>query len=263
LGKNDNKSVKYVLMVAASLSLSCMYCFESCADVSYADLFLAGKGYKPVEDAWSIKPLITYPADGSNIPDNQLYREWCVKTFKNGEQIYEAYKEIAFGINYRAEPTKTDYWQTPVETRKYKQGDCEDSVFLFFSKLSELDIDGDIIWGWVADKENSTAFAHVWYQLFDKRGRPYIVEGFSKEWNGIIPVEMLTGGERRVPTFVLSHKQVNRVVDEILPGFDESFEDDQFPWTVYMNNSTVIKEIFQKLQVMFARYQGQLNQSLY
>ena len=70
-------------------------------------------------------------------------------------------------------------------------------------------------------------------------------------------------GEKRVPTFVLSHKQVNRVVDEMLPGFDESFEDDQFPWTVYMNNSTVIKEIFQKLQVMFVRYKGQLNQSLY
>src|SRR3989339_1319900 len=102
--------------------------------------------------------------------------------------------------------------------------------------------------------------------LFKKRAfsfRHYIVEGFSKEWNGIIPVEMLTEGERRVPTFVLSHKQVNRVVDEMLPGFDESFEADQFPWTVYMNNSTVIKEIFQKLQVMFARYQGQLNQSLY
>ena len=262
MGKN-NKSLKYILMVAVSLSLSCTYCFESCADVSYADLFLSGRGYKPVEDAWSIKPLITYPTDGSNIPDNQPYREWCIKTFKNGEQVYEAYKEIAFGINYRAEPSKTDFWQTPVETRQSRHGDCEDSVFLFFSKLSRLDIDGDIIWGWVADKENSTAFAHVWYQLFDKRGRPYIVEGFSKEWNGIIPVEMLTGGERRVPTFVLSHKQVNRVVDEILPGFDESFEDDQFPWTVYMNNSTVIKEIFQKLQVMFARYQGQLNQSLY
>ena len=69
-------------------------------------------------------------------------------------------------------------------------------------------------------------------------------------------------GRERVPTFVLSHKQVNRVVDEMLPGFDESFEADQFTWTIYMNNSTVIKEIFQKLQVMFARYKGQLDQSM-
>ncbi|MCR4321397.1 MAG: hypothetical protein NUV74_13800 [Candidatus Brocadiaceae bacterium] len=274
MGKNNNKSVKYVLTVAVLLVLWGMYCFESFADVSYADLFLAGRGYKPVEDSLPVKPLITYPTDlpvrvagmqtgGSNITDNQLYREWCIKTFKNGEQIYEAYKEIAFEINYRAEPSKTDYWQTPVETRQTKQGDCEDSVFLFFSKLSGLDIDGDIIWGWVADKENSIAFAHVWYQLSDKRGRPYIVEGFSKEWNGIKPVEMLTEGERRVPVLMLRHNQVNRVVDEMMPRFTESFEEDQFTWAVYMNNATMVKEIFQKLQVMFARYKGQLHQSMY
>lgn len=247
-------------MVAASLSLSCTYCFESCADVSYADLFLAGKGYKPVEDGWSVKPLITYPTDGGNIPDNQLYREWCVKTFKNGEQIYAAYKEIAFEINYRAEPTKTDYWQTPVETRHSRYGDCEDSVFLFFSKLSGLDMDGDIIWGWVVDKVNSNAFAHVWYQLFDKRGKAYIVEGFSKEWNGIVPEEVITCGEERIPTLLLQHSQVNYMIDKALPKFTESFEDAQFPWGIYLNNTTIIKEIFMKLQDMFTRYHGQMNQ---
>jgi len=252
--------MRYSLTVAAAIILSGLCCIKAFADVSYADLFLAGKGYKPVEDAWSIKPLPTYPADGSNIPDNQLYREWCVKTFKNGQQIYEAYREIAFGINYRAEPTKTDNWQTPVETTKCRQGDCEDSVFLFFSKLSELDIDGDIVWGWVVDKENSVAFAHVWYQLFDKRGSPYIVEGFSKEWNGIVPIEMLTEGERRVPTLMLRHNQVNRVVDEMIPQFAESFEEDQFTWAVYMNNATIVREIFQKLQVMFSRYREQIQQ---
>jgi len=149
-----------------------------------------------------------------------------------------------------------------VETRQSRQGDCEDSVFLFFSKLSELDIDGDIIWGWVVDKENSDAFAHVWYQLSDKRGRPCIVEGFSKEWNGIVPVEMLTEGERRVLALMLRHNQVNRVVDEKILQFTESFEEDQFTWAVYMNNATLVKEIFKKLQVMFARYNGQLHQSI-
>ena len=252
--------MRYLLTVVAAIILSGICCIKTFADVSYADLFLAGKGYKPVEDAWSIKPLITYPTDGVNIPDNQLYREWCIKTFKNGEQVYEAYKEIAFGINYCAESSKTDFWQTPVETRQRKQGDCEDSVFLFFSKLSALDIDGDIIWGWVVDKENSIAFAHVWYQLSDKRGRHYIVEGFSKEWNGIIPVEMLADGERRVPTLMLRHNQVNRVADEMIPSFAESFEEDQFLWAVYMNNATLVREIFQKLQVMFSRYKGQMHQ---
>ena len=92
--------MKYVLTVVALVVLWGTYCFESFADVSYADLFLAGRGYKPVEDAWSIKPLITYPADGKTyLIINSI--ENGVKTFKNGEQIYEAYKEIAFEINYR------------------------------------------------------------------------------------------------------------------------------------------------------------------
>lgn len=255
--------MKHLLAMLASAILTCGCCAKACADVSYADLFLSGRGYRPVEDAWSIRPSISYPADENNISDNPPYREWCASTFENGEHIYEAYKEIAFGINYRAEPTKTDYWQTPVETRRDRWGDCEDAVFLFFSRLSELDIDGDIVWGWVADRESAVAFAHVWYQLFDKHGKPYIVEGFSKEWNGIIPVEMIAEGERRIPTFVLRHKQVNRAVEEMLPGFDDSLGDAQSPWSIYLNNSTVIREIFQKLQAMFARYRGQLGQSLF
>ena len=267
--KNNNKSVKYVLTVVALLVLWGIYCFEAFANVSYADMFLAGKGYKPVEDAWSIKPLITYPTDGKNIPDNQPYREWCINTFKNGEHIYEAYKEIAFGINYRAEPSKTDYWQTPVETIQSKQGDCEDSVFLFFSKLSELDIDGDIVWGWVVDRGSSITFAHVWYKLFDKRGMPYIVEGFSRDWNGIIPLEMITGMEDRVPTLMIRHRQVIHVVDEMISipdfgrelAFTEPIEDAQYSWNIYLNSATIIKDIFQKLHDMFTRYREQKHQS--
>jgi len=252
--------MRYLLAVLISIILSSLCCVQAFADVSYADLFLAGRGYKPVEDIWAEKPLVTRSPDGSSTPDNPRYKEWCINTFNNGEQIYEAYKEIAFDIDYRAEPPKTDYWQTPTETRQSKKGDCEDSVFLFFSKLSELDIDGDVVWGWVVDKGNSIAFAHVWYQLFDRRGRAYIVEGFSKEWNGIIPEEMITGVEERVPTFMLRHTQVNHVVEKTIPKFTESFEDEQFPWGIYLNNTTVIKEIFQKLQDMFTRYSGQMHQ---
>jgi hypothetical protein len=233
---------------------------KACADVSYADLFLARKGYKPVDDAWIEKPVVPHSANGICIPDNQPYKEWCITTFDHGEQIYEAYREIAFDIDYRAEPPKMDYWQTPVETRQNKKGDCEDSVFLFFSMLSELDIDGDIAWGWVVDKGNAIAFAHVWYQLFDKRGKAYIVEGFSKEWNGIVPEEVITCGEERIPTLLLQHSQVNYMIDKALPKFTESFEDAQFPWGIYLNNTTIIKEIFMKLQDMFTRYHGQMNQ---
>lgn len=256
--------MKHLVMIVTLITLSGICCVEAFADVSYADLFLAARGYKPVEDNWAIKPIMTSSPDGSNTPDNPLYREWCIATFSNGEQIYEAYREIAFDIDYLAEPPKTDYWQTPIETRQSKKGDCEDSVFLFFSKLSELDIDGDIVWGWVEDRDTSIAFAHVWYQLFDKRGKAYIVEGFSKEWNGIIPEEMLTVREERIPILMIRHNQLNHAADKMIPLTDyvqgreytTSFEDGQFLWSIYLNNTIIIREIFQKLQDMFARYKG-------
>ena len=252
--------MRYLLAMIISIISASLFCVKACADVSYADLFLARKGYKPVDDAWIEKPAVPHSPNGICIPDNQPYKEWCINTFDHGEQIYEAYREIAFDIDYRAEPPKMDYWQTPVETRQNKKGDCEDSVFLFFSMLSELDIDGDIAWGWVVDKGNEIAFAHVWYQLFDKRGKAYIVEGFSKEWNGIVPEEVITCGEERIPTLLLQHSQVNYMIDKALPKFTESFEDAQFPWGIYFNNTTIIKEIFMKLQDMFTRYHGQMNQ---
>lgn len=256
--------MRYFFAVITCLILSNLYCAGVFADVSYADLFLTGKGYKPCEDDWTIKHIVPCSPDGNSTPDNPRYKEWCIETFHDGEQIYEAYKKIAFDIDYRAEPPKTDYWQTPGETRQSKKGDCEDSVFLFFSRLSELDIDGSIVWGWVIDKGNSIAFAHVWYQLFDKRGRVYIVEGFSKEWNGIVPVEMISGAEERVPTLSLKHSQVNHVADTMIhildhgrgQIFSESFEFERFDWDIYHHNTTIIKEIFHKLQDMLTRYRG-------
>ncbi|KAA0241957.1 MAG: hypothetical protein DYG83_10565 [Candidatus Brocadia sp. AMX2] len=256
--------MKHLVMIVTTLVLSGICCVETYADVSYADLFLTGRGYKPVEDIWTKKPLTAHSPDGSCIPDNLFYKEWCINTFKNGEQIYEAYREIAFDIDYRAEPPKTDYWQTPGETRQSKKGDCEDSVFLFFSNLSGLDINGDLVWGWVTDKDTSIAFAHVWYQLFDKHGRAYIVEGFSKEWNGIIPLETITRVEERVPTLMLRHDQVNYLIEKATPisdhgwgrKFAESFEDGQFSWDIFLNNTSFVKEIFRKLHDMIIRYKG-------
>ncbi|WKZ18864.1 MAG: hypothetical protein QY310_15780 [Candidatus Jettenia sp. CY-1] len=252
--------MKYFLIVITLIILSGTYYTEAIADISYADMFLSGKGYKPVEDTYSAKSSIAYPQEGNTIPENLPYRDWCINTFDNGEQIYEAYREIAFDIDYRAEPPKTDYWQTPFETIQSKRGDCEDSVFLFFSKLSELAIDGDIVWGWVVDKGNFISFAHVWYQLFDKHGKLYIVEGFSKEWNGIIPVETIHEAEERVPTLLLRHSQVSYVVDEMIPRFTESFEGEELSWNLYFKNTTIIKEIFQKLQDMFSRYKQQTHE---
>lgn len=155
--------------------------------------------YKPVSDECSC------PDSNGQLLDNFMYKSWCEETFYNGKNIYEAYKDIAFNIEYAPEQSRTDNWQTPYETNKSKKGDCEDAVFLFTSHLSSMQRNTKIIWGWVIDKDSKNARAHVWSQLADKAGRQYIVEGFSKEWDGIVPLEIVEKTELRKPIFTITH----------------------------------------------------------
>ncbi|MBC6933025.1 MAG: hypothetical protein DWB57_12150 [Candidatus Brocadia sp.] len=53
----------FAIIISGILATLC--CGKAFADVSYADLFLAGRGYKPVEDIWTEKPIVTYAPDGS------------------------------------------------------------------------------------------------------------------------------------------------------------------------------------------------------
>ena len=61
---------------------------------------LSKPSYKPVPDTY------LYIEDEEKSNDNFLYKEWCEKTFDNGSYIYEAYKNIAFNIEYTPEPYK-------------------------------------------------------------------------------------------------------------------------------------------------------------
>ncbi|MFQ5963013.1 MAG: hypothetical protein ACE5KZ_01850 [Candidatus Scalinduaceae bacterium] len=167
-------------------------------------------GYKPVMDE------CPYPEDKGKLYDNFLYKKWCEDTFENGDYIYEAYKDIAFDIKYTPEPAKTDFWQTPLETVRLKKGDCEDAVFLFFSQMPSNLKNAEIVWGWVIDKQSKVGRAHVWYQLMDKRGQQYIVEGFSKDWNGIIPMEIVRRTETRKSIFTISHSAVSSFTGVLL-----------------------------------------------
>lgn len=155
--------------------------------------------YKPVPD------VCPYPDNNGKLLDNFMYKDWCEEMFDNGKYIYEAYKDIAFNIKYTPEQPETDIWQTPFETNKSKKGDCEDAVFLFISHLSSMQKNTKIIWGWVIDKGSKNARAHVWSQLIDKAGQQYIVEGFSGDWDGIIPLEIAEKTELRKPIFTITH----------------------------------------------------------
>ncbi len=242
---------------------------------------LSKPGYKPVPDRY----LLAKEAKGSI--DNFLYREWCKETFDNGEYVYEAYKNIAFNIEYTPEPEKTDIWQTPLETTRLKKGDCEDAVFHFFSQLPSNQKNAEIIWGWVINNQDGIGRAHVWYQLTDKGGQQYVVEGFSKEWNGIIPMGIVKNTETRIPIFTIVHSSASRLANSPLEIEDiqsrRSFsqfinplyyhydhESVEYPLNtqdlfmeyttrhkMFPNTSKEISNILKKLHDLFSRYNRQ------
>ncbi|MFQ5714611.1 MAG: hypothetical protein ACE5GU_11335 [Candidatus Scalinduaceae bacterium] len=172
-------------------------------------------GYKPVSET------CPYVEEGGTLNDNFLYKKWCEETFVNGDYIYEAYKDIAFNIKYTPESGKTDFWQTPVETARLRKGDCEDAVILFFSRLPLNQKNAEIVWGWVINKQSTIGKAHVWYQLLDKRGQQYIVEGFSKDWNGIIPMNMVEETESRRPILIMAHSAIGKLASLLSEADDQ------------------------------------------
>ena len=172
-------------------------------------------GYKPVPSLPQYKKVKREQAFRQNYAreyDNYLYEKWCEETFDNGKCIYTAYKDIAFNIKYKPDANKTDFWQTPIETHRLRRGDCEDAVFLFFSRLPLNQENAEIVWGWLTDKQSKVRRAHVWYQLIDKKGQKYIAEGFSKDWNGIIPIEITRNYETREPLLSIPHNEVIKLV---------------------------------------------------
>lgn len=223
-------------------------------------------GYKPIEEADS--PL----TNGEKTNDNLLYKKWCEKMFDNGSRIYQAYKDIAFNIEYTPEESNADFWQSPDETARLKKGDCEDAVFLFYSHLLKEQDNAEIVWGWVIDKESEEGRAHVWYQLTDRKGKQWVVEGFSRSWNGIIPVGEIEKTELRRPIFTLPHLSVSSFVDSdkrvnkrkglssfgsanlLSPGPTNRQAAQDYATLPFPNNKREITNILNKLKELFSRY---------
>ncbi len=135
-------------------------------------------------------------------PENPSYKQWCENRFENGALVYEAYRKVAFNLNYAQEPAHNDFWQTPLETLHRHAGDCEDAVLLFNNIIASQINNGRIVWGVMENLDDKTDFAHVWLELCDKNGRLYFVDPFTKDWNGIIPMDSLK--TKRVKAEILS-----------------------------------------------------------
>ncbi|MCP5007711.1 MAG: hypothetical protein GY941_27815 [Planctomycetes bacterium] len=225
-----------------------------------------GLGYRPVKE--SCCPVV----DGEKGTDDVHYKEWCEKMFDNGSSIYQAYKDIAFNIEYTPEADNADFWQAPDETMRLKKGDCEDAVFVFYSHLPKDQGNAKIVWGWVVDKKSAAGRAHVWYQLVDRKGKQWVVEGFSGSWNGIIPMEEIEKTESRRSILTLPHltvrsfagsrggesREINLTPFISLDIFDNDLDSRPFPRGFdvpsFPNSNREVRNIISKLQELFSRY---------
>ena len=229
----------FATIIACLVNFSLTFFYDWHSEVVLADSqsgMISLIGYKPVQDPpdYNQESMSQYMKDGEHLAADQNhshlgqagghhnfpYKEWCEETFDNGNYIYDAYRNIAFHVKYTSEPKRIDFWQTPIETTRLKRGDCEDAVLLFFSQIPSNQKNAEIVWGWVIDKRSEVGKAHVWYQLTDKKGQKYIVEGFSKDWNGIIPIRIMQETETRKPILTISHGMVSKL-SRLLPVVDE------------------------------------------
>ena len=192
-------------------------------------------------------------------PGNPSYKTWCESTFTNGSFVYEAYRQIAFNINYAQEPPHNDFWQTPFETLYRRAGDCEDAVLLFNHILPQRCNNGRIIWGVIADLKKNIEFAHVWFELRDKKGQLYLVEPFTKDWNGIVPIALMQNKKIKkeimgIPDKLISDLFTNTVgfkaIKRSILKKEVRFDPDQ---------NGLIDDIFAKLRRVAMRYEDQKN----
>ena len=187
-------------------------------------------------------------------PENSEYKSWCEDKFTNGSLIYEAYRQVAFSIKYAQEPPYNDFWQTPLETFYRHAGDCEDAALLFNNILPHQFFDGMIMWGVIKDLKNDSEYAHVWTELCDKNGQLYLVEPFTKDWDGIIPIDLVKNKkiEKRIIGIPcrLINDLLNNHID--LESVRRSVVNKRVIFDQTQNR--LIEDIFAKLQRVSLRY---------
>ena len=149
-------------------------------------------------------------------PENSSFKVWCERKFLEGHSVYDAYRQIAFKIKFREEPPHNDFWQTPLETMHRHAGDCEDAVLLFNNILPHHINNGRIVWGVVEDLVKNVEFAHVWFELKDRKGELYLVDPFTNDWNGITHLALLKDKKIKMEIVGIPNNLIGDLLDNKL-----------------------------------------------
>lgn len=152
------------------------------------------------------------------ITATEAYKTWIIDNFDYGEQIYNAYTIIS-NLEYVPE-FEQDLWQTPNMTFRFNSGDCEDANLLFYVILEDVPIKGSLCFGWVTPKNSNKGYAHVWYEIYNKDNKCFIVEPFSNNEQGIIREENLLKTEERLITICFNHCYIKdiKAISESYPS---------------------------------------------
>ena len=187
-------------------------------------------------------------------PENPSFKVWCESKFLHGNSIYNAYRQIAFQIRYTEEPPQNDFWQTPLETIHRHAGDCEDAVLLFNNFLPHNINNGRIVWGIIEDLKNNVTFAHVWFELVDRKGELYLVDPFTNDWNGITHLMLLKDKRIKKEIVGIPNKLIGDLLDNDLElgSIRRLMVKDGRMFDP--NLSMIINDIFAKLRRVSLRY---------
>ena len=86
------------------------------------------------------------------------------------EVLKDILSECKDKFKYKAESPGLDYWQTPLELEKVKEGDCEDLSVWVISRASAMGIVGSLYLVWGVDFNNQ---GHSWVEYEDETGKRY------------------------------------------------------------------------------------------
>lgn len=126
------------------------------------------------------------------------------------EPYLQAFEE-ATKIKYvRDHPTDltVDYWQTPFETKKRGEGDCEDMCFYLYDLLQKRKLKSNVVWG------SYQQIGHMWVE-YNHNGQTLILDPAS---NTIFPKSQAKQKQYYHNAWASQRREVNQFIQKINHG---------------------------------------------
>ena len=147
---------------------------------------ISEKSFKNADDPFqSIQYNLPYQMFGSPRPFSSYLSGTSEIEVKTIDDIKNFLAKQCLYKSDRGRFGRLDYWQTPVEFEKNKEGDCEDSALWAWCKLIEMGISAHFVSGVCVYQEKKYIAGHAWV-IFKNNEQWYIFESASKSIEHIV-----------------------------------------------------------------------------